>query len=678
MSFLLKEDKLDVVVAGGPRVAPWPSVGVRSIISICGDVGLKVGAVGGDTMRLKGIVPLPQTGGVLFAEDSQNKIHRIQARAIVLMSAVPTLPDPFLGWRSRGLWPYSTAWRLFKESKLSWGDKVAILGTGNRALKFGSALLEYGVNEVLCIETVLDTYKEHEVIEDNESQKNIWGWEVERRRFEVLGGKIIWGIPQSLLQTDNFIWELNLINSLGKNQTIKINRLISAGPFGHSNGIREYPPGSFLFELEQTVGMHRAEDIAGWRLEEERARLLACRIVKALIVDLEKKKTWINKLSRRSKMRLWAFEQHNVRPFEINYDEKWVSKESLDRIKKFTGVPNATQKVRPVVSIECFEEVACKICEQVCPESAIDIQRPIKMKVKGKTHKSIKKAASRTRGVLLNESRCTACGLCVTTCPSSVPVIIHEKTDSSMSRLVFPWRGKHKWSEGELAILVNRRGDALGSGRVCALLPSESDNVSLVQVEVPSHLFWQARGIRYEEPGYVSSVDDVWDIEAQASKKIVVYINNEKRLVRKDILVSVMLFENGLSRPDDTLLCRDGSCGLCQLIIDGEKKHACQTKVREGMHIKLDMDKKMIDENALCSCQGISAEEISERIRQGKLKSVDSVRRATSVLDGKCHGQACKDAFRRLLSREGIDADDWIDWSFPCKDWVLTSGPRGF
>src|SRR5687767_5665970 len=112
MSFAVRDGSFDVVIVAGPRVDPWPSVGARAISSLCADMGLTVGMLGGDTLVARGVIPLPGTGGLVLAEDVQHRIHRIHARAVVKLSASSLMPDPFPGWRSQGLIPVQTAWKL--------------------------------------------------------------------------------------------------------------------------------------------------------------------------------------------------------------------------------------------------------------------------------------------------------------------------------------------------------------------------------------------------------------------------------------------------------------------------------------------------------------------------------------------------------------------------------------
>src|SRR5262249_22316563 len=145
------------------------------------------------------------------------------------------MPDPFPGWRSEGLIPISTAERLNEEIRLQWTPATVILGTGNRALRFASRLLEHGVPSVLCVESYAQW-----------GAKRFAGWEVERRRFEILGGKIVEGKPVSLIKKAPLLWELRVSDERGV-RVMEVGRVVSAGPFAPDAGVREHPPGSFLF-----------------------------------------------------------------------------------------------------------------------------------------------------------------------------------------------------------------------------------------------------------------------------------------------------------------------------------------------------------------------------------------------------------------------------------------------
>ncbi|MCC7442823.1 MAG: 4Fe-4S dicluster domain-containing protein [Bdellovibrionales bacterium] len=658
MSLSVREGQFDLAVVAGPRVPVWPSVGVRTLTALASEMGLTVGVFGFPGHRVTGVLPLPGSGGLVLAEDPQGRIHRISARAVVRLAAPNPFPAPFPGWRTEGLVPLRTAKLLFEQSRVRWTPATVILGTGNGALRFGSRLIETEASPmVACVE-----------LGGPWGGKSFAGWEVERRRFETLGGRVLNGKLLRLDRKGPGLWELRLQDARGV-RILEVGRVVAAGPFHDQPGVREYPPGSCLYEMEQTGPAARPDDVEGWVLEEERGRWLGARIARSLVADLGERKEALEKTLRRARARLKACAEHQGLPFAPAYDGKWLSRDALERLRSFEGVPRQAQKARVVASLECVESIPCNLCEKVCPESAIQIRRG----VEGESP------------TFLIESDCTACGLCLAACPSGAAVMLHER-DQSTSLLTLPWSGAGDWEAGDLATLVNRKGERLGSARVSTqqALPEGAPSgpgpkpLRLVQIEVPTHLVWQARGLRApRSPGVDAEVGEAsLRPDAAEPARAEILLDGEKRLVREGLTVSIALFELGRARGGDALLCPDGSCGLCDVTIDGVKQRACQVKVRRGMAIRLAARSEPAPD-ALCPCLGVSEERALERMKQGKLSSCEAAVAVTHVGDGRCHGQLCGAAFRKLMADAGIDSAEWSDWRFPWTDWQLPPRPGG-
>jgi Fe-S-cluster-containing hydrogenase component 2/bacterioferritin-associated ferredoxin len=363
---------------------------------------------------------------------------------------------------------------------------------------------------------------------------------------------------------------------------------------------------------------------------------------------------------------LRAFSEHREKPFLPKFEGKWTSSADLPRVRSFSGLPREAQKQRVVASVECFEDISCNLCEKACPESAIRFP---------------KKGRTAPEAPVLSEADCTACGVCLTACPSGSIVMLHEKEAVSQAQITLPWRGKQAWAVGELGDLVNRRGDLLGTGRVTAVPPPEA-GVQLVQVTAPIHLAWEARGIRRNKKAAVE--DPVMGAaalrEGRLDSQVEILLDGEKRWVSPDRTVLEAFRKIGLFRAGDALACEDGSCGLCSVQVDGARRRACQTRVRKGMSI-LSMPPDIRPEAlgpdlVLCPCEGVTVEQVRQAIRNGSLRSPEAVVGATGVAGGRCHGQICLGAVQRLMQREGIDAQDWIDWRFPFTDWPIGAADR--
>jgi len=664
MSFL-RESEFDLAIIAGPRLESWPTIGSRVLSQLCSEAGLKVGVFGGEDLKVLGVLPVPSTGGFVMIQDIQGRMHRVSSRAIVKVSPCPQLPQPFVGWNSEALVPLSTAKTLFENSFIEWMPSVAILGSGNSALRFGSKLLEKFSTEgleVFCVET----------------QNRAAGWEVERRRFEILGGKVLNARPLSLAPRSALQWEFRVQDDLGV-RILEVGRVVSAGPFSSLPGYREYPADSNLYELENTASRIEEDQVEGWQRELHYASALALKIIKSLGFDAHKVdplfRERFERVQKREKLRARQLARYKESRFHFRFDGKWMVHEQWNQLRKFDGVsyqkPNET-KLGIFPSIECFEEIGCQKCAEICPENAIDIG-----------------SEARAQNKILDPLKCTGCGLCLTTCPSQAIVSVQEGKTSQASLWLVSGLA-YEWRVGESVHILNRRGESLGMGRVQEIAESKR-----IKVEMPAHLVWETRGIRPKaETGavdrkYLRQSESLKDWPQWMQSRVEVQMNGMRRFLRDQVSAGIALFETGQARAEDTLLCSDQSCGLCAVTMDGVKKFACQSKVHRGMvlqskesrdvqlplGVESDSSHEADQRVEICSCLGKTLAEVREQIRSGgesALRTIEGALMKTKLGAGQCHGARCVEVFRDLLANEGFAADKWIDWRFPWRDWTIS------
>lgn len=635
MDFKVRDSMIDVAILAGPRLKAWPTQGLRVLSRHCADAGLSVGWYGGPGLQVRGVLPREGSGGVVMIEDVQKRLHRVHAKAIIKINPKLEFPLPFQGWYSAGLIPESTARKLLSQGSLNWQPVVVILGSGNRAFKLGSELIQKKVaNRVVCVESVYDVPQ---------------GWEVERRRFEVLGGKIIFGKLDRLVQKSPFLWELKVQDDQGL-RVLEAARVISVGPFEEDHGFREYPPGSFLVDWENTEAQTVASDVEQVLLDEHRATILANRLIKGIGQSKTnefkapfEKQLWL------SKQKLKELESTKERRFQWKHDGKWLSAESKKLLDEFPGTPKNLKPAKIVASIECVESIGCRVCEKACPADAIKIERDAK-------------------GVatqFLIEDACVGCGFCLQACPSQVPIMIEGEPAESFTTLVLPYKEKPLLKKGDRVGLLNRRGALLANSRVLdQFLDGE---VPLFKIEVPSHLVWETRGIvSLAAKVEFESADDIYQ---ERGSRVEVQIQGDVRRVRENQSISVALFEIGMARPNDILVCDDGSCGLCQVEVDGVRKFACQSTIHQGMSIRFTRDHEQSSE--LCPCNGVTVADLESKCELTKPDTMEALAQVTDVGKGKCHGLICKKSCVQIAEKAGVRVERYTDWDFPWTDWVF-------
>ncbi len=650
MSFRVRDGELDVALVAGPRVEEWPSIGVRTISQVCSRAGLSVGLFGGKDLRARGVIPFPSTGGLVIVEDVQGRIHRIAARSVIKVLPCHQLADPFEGSHSPGLIPLATAEKLLDSMFVGWRPATALLGHDNRLLRFGAHLLEQGRSqEVLCVVDPRTT---------GASEKRGY-WETEERRFLIAGGEIVVARPIDLKRRSADRWDLRLEDTQGVRR-VEVSRVVVGRRDPLAQSFREFPEHSLLFEFEQTALRNEARDVSGWAEEKLWGQALGVQIVRSLALDTSESKESIARLQRDVRFGIQNGEQLRSQPWRFEYEGKWLAPASRERLRAFAGVPQKKFETARVASLECFDPIPCRECENVCPEQAIKIDRD---------HKGVRS--------FLIEDRCTGCGKCVDVCPSQSVVLVHANEKESYAEVTLPFSKKQSLQAGDVVTLSNRRGETLVSARTDSF--TSENGASRVTLKLPSHLVWEARGILV--PSRLAEGTDAEVLAGLADPAetdvVEIFVNGQKRFARHHKTLGETFFEMGLARTEDAFLCNDGSCGRCRTMVDGARQLACQTRIRAGMAVRLD-DRLVGEAGAaqICPCLGVTVAQTKERLGPRTMNSCESAARVCRIGEGRCRGQFCNPVFRHVAQSLGLEGAGWIDWRFPWAEWPLKRGPR--
>ncbi len=133
---------------------------------------------------------------------------------------------------------------------------------------------------------------------------------------------------------------------------------------------------------------------------------------------------------------------------------------------------------RKYILIDCFQDIPCNPCEEICPHKAIEVGSPI------------------TRTPRYYEERCDGCAKCVAVCPGLCIYLVEEEEGSDKMTITLPYEFLPLPRKGELASVLDYNGREVGQGIVKRVKNTKSENgTALISVEVSRAIGLAARNI---------------------------------------------------------------------------------------------------------------------------------------------------------------------------------------
>jgi Fe-S-cluster-containing hydrogenase component 2 len=152
---------------------------------------------------------------------------------------------------------------------------------------------------------------------------------------------------------------------------------------------------------------------------------------------------------------------------------------TLNELKERIEPPSEArlEDKRPVAVPECPQRIPCTPCKEICPVNAIRMDNPNDIPV-------------------VNYEKCIGCTLCVQICPGLAFFMVQYKGDKA--RVTMPHELLPVPKKGEEVILLNRRGEAVGKGKVVLVIPRERSvgDTPVITVEMPRDLAWEVRAVK--------------------------------------------------------------------------------------------------------------------------------------------------------------------------------------
>jgi Fe-S-cluster-containing hydrogenase component 2 len=153
---------------------------------------------------------------------------------------------------------------------------------------------------------------------------------------------------------------------------------------------------------------------------------------------------------------------------------------SSEELKNAPGVPSAERMKRgPVAVIECVQEIPCNPCEKACPFGAITVGDNI------------------TQLPILDEEKCTGCGVCVAQCPGLAIFTVDMSSRENEAVIGFPYEYLPVPKVGDEVDAISRKGSVVCRGIVESVKnPKTYKNTNVIQVRIPAEYVNEVRGIK--------------------------------------------------------------------------------------------------------------------------------------------------------------------------------------
>lgn len=158
-------------------------------------------------------------------------------------------------------------------------------------------------------------------------------------------------------------------------------------------------------------------------------------------------------------------------------DEGYLEFSELQEKQK---LPDAERFQRgPVAVLECIQQIPCNPCEASCPFGAITVGSPI------------------TNLPVLDAKKCKGCGTCVAKCPGMAIFVVDKSYSGTKGSVSFPYEYYPLPQAGDEVAALNRKGEAVGTGKVLKVTnPASFDHTPVVTVETDLSLTDEVRNIK--------------------------------------------------------------------------------------------------------------------------------------------------------------------------------------
>ncbi|MFQ6066276.1 MAG: 2Fe-2S iron-sulfur cluster-binding protein [bacterium] len=265
-----------------------------------------------------------------------------------------------------------------------------------------------------------------------------------------------------------------------------------------------------------------------------------------------------------------------------------------DELKKTPGYPSLKRlQEGPVAIIECIEEIPCDPCETACPAGAIKI------------------GAFIINLPVLDEDKCTGCGVCISSCPGLAIFVLHLNYTNELALISFPFEFLPLPRVGEEVSAVDREGKEVCKGKVVKILNKTKQNrTPVLSISIPKKYPLVVRGISVKKdrsskqnnsPKNVNNENKMRVLDhpilgrQSPGKMLNITVDGKKIKAREgEMIIAALLnaeirvnrFTSKYNEPRG-IFCGIGQCTDCIMTVNSVPNvRTCVTPVEEGMVIE--------------------------------------------------------------------------------------------
>ncbi len=442
-------------------------------------------------------------------KDGRESLKRVQADKIIIATGASEKVINFTNWTLPGVMGAGAAQTMINVHRVLPGDRFLMVGTGNVGLIVSYQLIQAGAEVVGLIDAAKEVggygvhaakiarkgvpfYLNHTIIKAEGNNKDgVTGAviaEVDNNWQPISGSEKELKVDVITLAAG--LKPLSELANMAGCKRTYISELGGWVPLHNEN-------------MESTVsGIYVVGDVTGVEeantaLEEGRLAGIdaAEKLGKIAVKESNKKKKSITK--RVKNLRLGPFGENRLKAkeklikeyYEVtgkdyreNYDSVQAIEQKAAEKTRSMSVDHIDKTQGPVAVIECHQEIPCNPCELACKFGAIEIGEPI------------------TNVPILNEEKCTGCGLCLPQCPGLAIFLIDKSYSPDKSTVAFPYEYKHIPKKGDMVDAVDRQGNYLCKAEVVKVLQLEKfDKTPIVTISVLDKYIDDARNIKISD-----------------------------------------------------------------------------------------------------------------------------------------------------------------------------------